>query len=142
MDWRVWRVEASGWKSTRCGGAWRRERVDRPTLPGSSTSIFSSLGVFSMSSSSSESSSPLNRSASRLLGGRKLSTVRFSRSPPLADTFSRISGGGGSRLWTVDISYALVHTSASVIRKVRRESLHTQGSCSRPSSPKTPGWLC
>jgi hypothetical protein len=65
-------------------------------------SILSSLGVrftSPSSSSSSESSSPLRkRSVSLLLGGKKLSTVRFSRSPPFADTSSRISFGGGSRL--------------------------------------------
>ena len=75
-----------------------------PPLPGSSTSILDSLGVFDPSPS--ESLAPLATSA-RAGGGWKFSIVRPNVSPPLAVSFSRIETGGGSWPCMVLISYAL-----------------------------------
>lgn len=90
-----------------------------PCTSGSSMSIFSSFGVFTGSRSEPSPSLSLSTSfaelsASRPPGMRKFSSVRFSKSPPLAVTSSRISFGGGSLLWMLVISYALASLSAWV----------------------------
>ena len=81
--------------------------VRAPPLPGSSTSILSSLGVFDSSAPDPSLSWPLLRLGLPITGGLKFSTVLCSKSPPLAVRSSRISRGGGSRLCKVLISYAL-----------------------------------
>ena len=92
---RVCRVEfVSGWKITLGAGASLRPRDARAEL-GVSTVLRSLLGVPSSPESS--------------LSPFKLLEVKFSRvlvrsDPPLAVVNSRISGGGGSLLWTVLIS--------------------------------------
>lgn len=70
-------------------------------------SILSSFGVFWASSSDSSLSLswPFVRlSSSRLLEAEKFSLVRLRRSPPFAETSSRISFGGGSLPWKLLIS--------------------------------------
>lgn len=78
--------------------------VRAPPLPGSSTSILSSLGVFDSSAPDPSLSWPLLRLGLPIIGGLKFSTVLCSKSPPLAVRSSRISRGGGSRLCKVLIS--------------------------------------